>query len=214
LTAYRTLEDNVMEIGSRSEHAIVVGASMSGLLATRVLAEHFSRVTLIDRDVLPDAPAGRKAVPQGAHAHGVLGRGLGVMTRLFPDLLPALVEGGGLYLDFSALAFYQFGVWKQRSRPGIDGVMLTRPFLGWQVRHRVPALRNVTVLAEYRVTALATADGKHRVTGVSGTGPGGRPFTLEGELVLDASGRGSRTPEMLAALGLGRPDAAPPAAWA
>jgi 2-polyprenyl-6-methoxyphenol hydroxylase-like FAD-dependent oxidoreductase len=196
---------NVMDSRSRSGHAIVIGASIAGLLATRVLAEHFRRVTLIDRDTLPDVPVHRKAIPQGAHAHGVLARGLAVMTRLFPDLLAALVEGGAVHLDFSALAFYQFGVWKQRSRPGIDGVMVTRPFLEWHVRRRVVALPNVTVLAEHRVAALVTADGHRRVTGVCVTRPGGQNVTLEGDLVVDASGRGSRTPEMLAALGLGRP---------
>lgn len=193
------------EIRSGHRCAIVVGASIAGLLAARVLSERFQRVTIIDRDVLPDTPACRKAVPQGAHAHGVLARGLGVMTRLFPDLLRALVDDGAVHVDFSALAFHQFGVWKQRSRPGIEAVMLSRPLLEWHVRRRVAALPNVTVLAQHRVEALATANGNRRATGVRVTGRDARSVTLEADLVVDASGRGSRTPEMLADLGLGRP---------
>ena len=103
------------------------------------------------------------------------------------------------------MAFHQFGVWKQRSRPGIEGVMLTRPFLEWHVRRRVAALPNVTILPRHRVDALATTDGGARVTGVRVTDGEGRTFTLESELAVDASGRGSRTPQMLVDLGLGRP---------
>jgi len=44
--------------------AVVVGGSISGLLAARVLSNHFEQVTLIERDVLPRAPAPRKGVPQ------------------------------------------------------------------------------------------------------------------------------------------------------
>jgi flavin-dependent dehydrogenase len=51
------------------EHAVVLGASMSGLLAARVLADHFQTVTVVDRDELPDEPVNRRGVPQGRHVH-------------------------------------------------------------------------------------------------------------------------------------------------
>jgi predicted flavoprotein YhiN len=38
------------------DHAIVVGASMAGMLAARVLADTFERVTVLERDALPDGP--------------------------------------------------------------------------------------------------------------------------------------------------------------
>ena len=44
-------------------HALVVGGSMAGLLAARVLADHFERVTIVERDGFPDGPAFRKGVP-------------------------------------------------------------------------------------------------------------------------------------------------------
>ena len=46
-------------------HAVVVGGSMAGLLATRILADYFEHVTLIERDTLARAPEPRKGVPQG-----------------------------------------------------------------------------------------------------------------------------------------------------
>jgi 2-polyprenyl-6-methoxyphenol hydroxylase-like FAD-dependent oxidoreductase len=53
----------------RGGHAIVIGASMGGLLAARAVAEHYDRVTVIERDELPEAPEPRKGVPQGRHLH-------------------------------------------------------------------------------------------------------------------------------------------------
>ena len=46
-----------------AEHAVVVGASVAGLLAARALADVFDRVTVIDRDRLPEGVANRRAIP-------------------------------------------------------------------------------------------------------------------------------------------------------
>ncbi len=49
------------------EHAIVIGGSMAGLLAARVLSESYDRVTVLDRDVLADQLTdGRRAVRRAA----------------------------------------------------------------------------------------------------------------------------------------------------
>ena len=52
------------------QHAIVLGASMAGLLAARVLADEFERVTLVERDRLPAAADNRRGVPQGQPLRG------------------------------------------------------------------------------------------------------------------------------------------------
>jgi hypothetical protein len=67
---------------------------MSGLLAARVLAEAYERVTVVDRDQLPEPAVGRKGVPQGRHAHGRLPRGAQILEELFPDILAGLAAGG------------------------------------------------------------------------------------------------------------------------
>ena len=54
------------------ERAVVLGASMGGLLAARVLADFYRTVTVVERDVLPDDPANRRGVPQGRHVHALL----------------------------------------------------------------------------------------------------------------------------------------------
>ena len=75
------------------DHAVVLGASMGGLLAARVLADAYRQVTIVERDPLPESGLDRKGVPQGRHAHGLLPRGAQVLDELFPGLLAELVAG-------------------------------------------------------------------------------------------------------------------------
>jgi 2-polyprenyl-6-methoxyphenol hydroxylase-like FAD-dependent oxidoreductase len=75
-------------------NAIVLGASMGGMLAARVLADFYRTVTVVERDVLPDDPANRKAVPQGRQPHILLARSSQVLDELFPGFLDELVDGG------------------------------------------------------------------------------------------------------------------------
>src|SRR3954463_10917310 len=81
------------------EHAVVLGASMGGLLAARVLADFYRTVTVVDRDDLPDDPANRRGVPQGRHVHALLASGAQVIDGLFPRLLDELAAAGAPVLD-------------------------------------------------------------------------------------------------------------------
>jgi flavin-dependent dehydrogenase len=56
------------------DRAIVIGGSMAGLLAARVLSDHYREVMLIERDSLPPGAQQRRGVPQGRHTHGAGGR--------------------------------------------------------------------------------------------------------------------------------------------
>jgi len=76
------------------DHAVVLGASMGGLLAARVLADACQRVTVVDRDLLPERAAGRRGVRQGRHAHALLARGAQILGELFPGLLAGLAAAG------------------------------------------------------------------------------------------------------------------------
>src|SRR5258705_115951 len=81
------------------ERAVVLGASMGGLLAARVLADFFETVTVVERDVLPDDPANRRGVPQGRHVHVLLPRGAQVLDELFSGILQDLVADGAPVWD-------------------------------------------------------------------------------------------------------------------
>jgi hypothetical protein len=50
-------------------HAVVLGASIGGILAARVVSEAYERVTVLDRDSLPVHAENRRGVPPGRHGH-------------------------------------------------------------------------------------------------------------------------------------------------
>jgi 2-polyprenyl-6-methoxyphenol hydroxylase-like FAD-dependent oxidoreductase len=84
------------EMAHLGRHAIVIGASMGGLLAGRALADYYDEVTLIDRDALPLTYEPRKGVPQGRHTHGLLARGRAVLEELFPGFTAEMVADGAV----------------------------------------------------------------------------------------------------------------------
>src|SRR6185295_2570865 len=84
---------------NKGEHAIVIGGSMGGLLAARVVADYFDNVTLMDRDNFPEIGQNRRGVPQGVHTHGLLSTGRTVLQKYFPGLGEELIERGALQGD-------------------------------------------------------------------------------------------------------------------
>lgn len=197
---------NTLQIAS-DRRAVVIGGSMAGLLAARVLADHFDRVTILERDTLDDAPQARKGVPQGRHTHGLLRRGQLIIGELFPDLFPSLVEGGSSIVDLSKdMAWHHQGVWKLRIGTGIIIYTQTRPFLEWNVRKRVLAIPTVDTIDNCDVKGFTASPDRKRITGVRiEHGGDRREEDLTAEIVVDASGRGSRTPQWLEQLGYRRP---------
>jgi 2-polyprenyl-6-methoxyphenol hydroxylase-like FAD-dependent oxidoreductase len=100
-------------------HAVVIGASMAGLGAAKVLADRYERVTVLDRDELPAEAVPRRGVPQGAHAHALLVSGLQTLSRLFPGLPEQLLAEGGSRFDTGAgLALYRYGRLGRPHPPG------------------------------------------------------------------------------------------------
>ena len=75
-------------------HALVIGGSLAGLFAARVLTDFFDTVTILDRDVFPVKPDHRKGVPQSYHAHGLLPTGFRILEQLFPGTMNDLRGNG------------------------------------------------------------------------------------------------------------------------
>ena len=192
------------------EHAVVLGASMGGLLAARVLADFYETVTVVGRDVLPETSANRRGVPQGRHVHLLLGRGSQVLDELFPGFLDELVAAGDPSFDgdMSKLYFCNGGYLFPRSGRAIDVPFFlpSRPLLESHVRRRLRAVANVTVLEDHDVVELTSTPPRDRVTGaLVRARPDGSERVLSADLVVDAMGRGARTPAFLEGLGYGRP---------
>jgi 2-polyprenyl-6-methoxyphenol hydroxylase-like FAD-dependent oxidoreductase len=199
------------EMAKIGNHAVVLGASMAGLLAARALSDVFETVTVVERDALPDNPANRRGVPQGRHVHALLTRGAQVLEQLFPGILDQLVVDGAPLFDGRDVSrlHYNVGGHRMVDRGSVDGVsayMLTRPFLEGHVRQRVRAISNVTVLDDHDVVALTSTADYRRVTGARIVHRHSRTESaLAADLVVDATGRGARTPAWLESLGYGRP---------
>jgi 2-polyprenyl-6-methoxyphenol hydroxylase-like FAD-dependent oxidoreductase len=181
--------------------AVVIGASMAGLAAARVLSDRFDSVTVLDRDVLPGDNTPRRGVPQGAHGHILLVSGLRELSALFPGLEDDLVAAGGTRFDPGLeLCTYRFGQRWPRSVTGLELVAMSRPQLELTVREHVTKLAGVTIRDQIAVTGLTSADGT--ITGVElDTGE-----TLDADLVVDCSGRGSRSDRWLGDLGFPAPE--------
>jgi 2-polyprenyl-6-methoxyphenol hydroxylase-like FAD-dependent oxidoreductase len=189
------------------QHAVVIGASMAGLLAGRILSDHFERVTIIERDCLAAGVEARKGVPQGRHIHGLLKKGESILSDLFPELFPALLQGGSSDLDMAAdMRWHHFGVWKAQFPSNLTVYSQSRPFLEAHVRDCLSARENVHIIDGYEVTRLCANSDHTSITGVQlRPGDGARgDEELSADLVIDASGRGSQAPQWLASLGYAR----------
>jgi len=193
------------QIGDR---AVVLGASMAGLLAARVLADAYGQVTVIDRDELSETPMHRRGVPHGRHIHGLLARGQQALEELFPGLTAELVAHGVPTGDMLAdTRLYLSGHRLRQAHTGLVVLCASRPVLEGHVRARVRALPNLTFLDRCDIVGLATTPDGRRVAGVRvlRRADGSAEQVLGADLVVDATGRGSRTPVWLEALGYSRP---------
>jgi 2-polyprenyl-6-methoxyphenol hydroxylase-like FAD-dependent oxidoreductase len=186
----------------KRDHAIVMGASMAGLLATRTLADHYGQVTLVERDRMGDAPESRKGQPQTRHLHGLLAHGAKILAEYFPGILDDLAAGGAMVGDTAErMRWFVNGGYRARFHSDLIGATMSRPFLESHVRRRVRALPNLRVRDGVGADGLSTDDGGRRVTGI--TLANGE--TLAADLVIDATGRGSATTRWLPALGYEAP---------
>jgi 2-polyprenyl-6-methoxyphenol hydroxylase-like FAD-dependent oxidoreductase len=192
-------------MGRTGNDAVVIGASLGGLCAARVLSDFYDRVTVYERDELPDGPANRSAVPQGRHVHLLMARGAAEFDTLFPGLLEDMVADGVPILEnrpdcihFGA-AGHVLGT-ATTLRDEFTAYVPSRPHLEWQIRRRVDKIPNVEIVhaavSEPRFDAA-----RQRVTGVlldSGD-------ALDADLTVDAAGRSTRLPVWLEQWGFGRP---------
>jgi 2-polyprenyl-6-methoxyphenol hydroxylase-like FAD-dependent oxidoreductase len=197
------------QIGDR---AVVLGAGIAGLLATRVLADSYGQVTVIDRDELPDTPMHRRGVPHGRHLHALAARGQQTLEELFGGLTGELVAHGapaGNLLTDARL--YLSGHRLRQADTGLVLLCASRPFLESHIRARLRAFPNVVFLDRRDIVGLATTPDGRRVTGarVLRRADGSAEELVGADLVVDATGRGSRTPVWLDALGYPQPDKEP-----
>lgn len=192
-------------IGSR---AVVIGGSIAGLLAARVLTDHFEKVTLVERDYFPEGVENRRGVPQGHHLHALLTKGQELISQLFPDIIPTLTERGAVVVDLAAdTRWHHFGGYKIRFQSGVTVPFMSRPFIEHEIRQRVLSLSNFDYIDGHHAEELVATKDNSRVTGVKIRSPNSykAETVLIADLIVDATGRGSQSPRWLESLGYTRP---------
>src|SRR5689334_10973522 len=197
---------------NRDTTAVVIGGSVAGLAAARLLARHFGRVVVLERDERTDVPIAeaafasweRPSVPQFRHSHAFLARLRLVLLAHMPDVLERLRDAGvrEILLDETVPPGMP---WRPRADDE-DVVLLAcrRATFEWALRESVRALPHVELRERAQATGLVGVGrdgGRPQVTGVRLAD--GAP--IDAALVVDASGRRSKAPEWLEALGAPRP---------
>ncbi|MFD7767008.1 FAD-dependent oxidoreductase [Streptomyces sp. NPDC059787] len=186
-----------------SRRAVVIGAGPAGMLAAAVLSRAGAdEVVVLDRDELPDGPEHRKGLPQGRHAHLLMAGGMDAMEELLPGagLRGRLLAAGAHEIPLSSgmLALTSEGWLRRWRREGPAMVTCSRALVDWVVRATVREQMPVEIR---RAAVVGLTGSAGRVRGVRIAAPGG-DTDLEADLVVDASGRGTRVTGWLGGLGL------------
>jgi len=189
----------------RQERAVVLGASVAGLLVGRVLADFFDEVILVDKGDLDDAVAPRRSVPQGNHAHAILTPMYHVLQRFLPGLVDELVaDGASVYDAGKHVRLLFMGKPLTNGRTGQPIIGSTRPFFEHHLRRRVGELNNIQIRSGCRFQKWLIDHDQRGITGLSISGDSGE-VEIAADLVVDARGRASRLPAELIDLGFKRP---------
>nr|WSZ94438.1 FAD-dependent monooxygenase [Streptomyces sp. NBC_00857] len=188
----------------QGRHAVVIGGSIAALLAARALSAHAERVTVVERDRFPDGPEPRAGVPQSHHTHVLLEGGQEPLEELLPGVVAELREHGAPRVGMpSDIVQWQDQRFYRRTTATAHLLTGSRPLLEWLVRRRVLADPRITAVDGTEVVGLL--GDSTRVRGVRLRERGARTRhdvrSLTADLVVDASGRGSRAPDWLAAIG-------------
>jgi 2-polyprenyl-6-methoxyphenol hydroxylase-like FAD-dependent oxidoreductase len=174
---------------------------MAGLAAAAALHSHFARVTIVERDKLPDQPGNRRGVPQGRHTHGLMTGGKMALDDLLPGFSAAMHAAATPLLDQPRdVAFLTGQGWLARATTGVETFFPRRPTLEHVVRSLTRGLPNVEFIRG-TVTGLAGSSDNRRVVGAIVGRPDSARDRLDADLVVDATGRASRAPRWLEELG-------------
>ena len=179
--------------------AVILGASIAGLLAARALAPHFDRVLLLERDKLLDKPEHRSGTAQAQHAHILLRRGLTGLEQIFPGYTKKLVDAGGVVTNATRdwYSLFPMGAFP-KFESNMEFLCASRPLIEHALRAiLLDQCTNVVIQGDCSVTGIQLSrDASPQITFL----PDGKKDSHENivaDLVIDATGRNSRTPYWL-----------------
>ncbi|MEU8975122.1 FAD-dependent monooxygenase [Streptomyces monashensis] len=185
-------------------HVAVLGGGLGGTLAAAAVAPHADRVTIIERDALPDRPAPRPGLPQARHPHTLWSGGVEAIESLLPGMTEQLIAHGAHRIKVPGDAVWWAGTrWVPRA-PGRHYVLsCSRNLLDWVLREQCLTHVGRGLCLRTGTQALGLVGSRERVTGVRVRDQQtGATEVLDAALVIDATGRASRADHWLAELGL------------
>ena len=204
-------ETQASQSTTAGRHALVLGGSLAGLLAARVLSDHFDRVTIVERDPFPATASPRRGIPQANHVHALMPRGRLILEELFPGLHQEMMAAGAPLLVMGQdLAWLTPQGWGVRFESNLEVLSFTRPLLDLHVRRQLIADSRVRVMENTEIVRLLPGKQTERVAGALVRIHGENSdkvveMQLTADLVVDATGRASRAPRWLEELGYAAP---------
>ena len=206
-TKVRSVSSGKPSHDGSANHAVVIGGSMAGLLAARALCDHFERVTVVERDRLPESPGPRKGAPQARHLHALMNRGLRILNSFFPKLQDELQARGALVIDMANdMTWLTPAGWGVNFESDIAIMGCSRDLLEWCVRQQLSASPQVQFVDGCDVRGLVGSGNAVRGVRIQRRDySGAAAKTIEADLIVDASGRGSHAPQWLRELGYQAP---------
>ncbi|NNL58784.1 MAG: 2-polyprenyl-6-methoxyphenol hydroxylase-like oxidoreductase [Nitrosopumilus sp.] len=182
------------------EKAMVIGGSIAGLLAARVLSDHFKDIILIEKDSSMDDGKARIETPQANHIHILLVRGREILQGFFPELEKELLKKGANKIDFLNDSRYRLpSGWAPKFNSGIITFACTRTLLENTIRHQIQKIPKINIEQGEQITSfvleksnkisLKTKEGKE----------------IHGDLIVDCTGRNTKTPTWLEDIGFPKP---------
>lgn len=212
MPAFRKSRTQPLKSHVPSKQAIIIGGGIAGLLAARVLLNHFEQVTLLERDQYPDEPVFRPGVPQGRQIHTLLLRGQQILERMFPGIQTKLLGNGAINQDYASDAMLYYSGGRAPHLPSaLPGWQSSRLLLEWQIRQELANYPQLHIVQGYEVVHLLFEQKTSTVFGVQIRARNQEPQAqtlqeVKGDLIIDASGSSSRAPEWLKEIGYDVPE--------
>ena len=182
--------------------AVVIGGSIAGMLAAAAVKAHVDSVRIIEAHELPSNPGPRTGVPQAAHIHFLQTGGIEAINALLPGTIDRLLAAGAHRIPVTTnMVICSPEGWYRRWRRATHHLITaSRDLIDFIVREQVLKDPRVSVRTHTRAVGLL---GDHRgVTGIRVRAAEGPESDLHADLVINASGRATRTPQWLTRLGI------------
>ncbi|WNG93919.1 FAD-binding oxidoreductase [Mycobacterium sp. ITM-2016-00318] len=187
--------------------AVVIGGSIAGIAAAKVLLETFDRVVVLEKDGPHRRREGRPGAAQGWHLHHLLTAGQIELERIFPGIVDDMVREGAFKVDMAAQYRIRLGgTWKKPGTSDIQIVCAGRPLLEWCVRRRLDGEQRISFRYESEVADLVFERGGETAVGVAVARDGDGIEVVPAEFVVDASGKNTPVPQILDRIGIGAPE--------